>query len=103
MRQIDFIMAYAQAPIKMDMYMESPQDIQTNHGNSKDQVIKLLCNIYGQKQTGQVWNHHLMAKLLEIGFTQSLIDDCVFYQGSIIFIVYVDDGIFIGDTDDHIS
>jgi hypothetical protein len=49
-----------------------------------------------------VWNHHLTAKLLEIGFTQSLIDDCVFYRRDTIFIVYVDDGIFIGDNDNQI-
>ena len=36
MRQIDFVIAYPQAPIKMDMYMEVPQGIQTEHGNSKD-------------------------------------------------------------------
>ena len=40
--------------------------------------------------------------MLEIGFSQSLIDDCVFYRGDTIFIVYVDDGIFIGDSDDQI-
>ena len=102
MRQIDFVMAYPQAPIEMDMYMELPQGIQTKHGNSKDHVLKLLRNIYGQKQAGRVWNHHLTAKLLEVGFTQSLIDDCVFYRGTTIFIVYVDDGIFIGDTDNQI-
>jgi hypothetical protein len=37
-----------------------------------------------------------------IGFKQSLIDDCVFYvfyRGDIIFMVYVDDGIFIGSND----
>ena len=102
MCQIDFVMAYPQAPIEMDMYMELLQGIQTKHGNSKDHVLKLLQNIYGQKQAGCVWNHHLTTKLLEIGFTQSLIDNCVFYRGSTIFIVYVDDGIFIGDTDNQI-
>ena len=50
MRQIDFVMAYPQAPIEMDMYMELPQGIQTKHGNSKDHVLKLLCDIYGQKK-----------------------------------------------------
>jgi hypothetical protein len=40
--------------------------------------------------------------MLEIGFAQSLIDDCVFYRRNTIFIVYVDDGIFIGDSDDQI-
>jgi len=49
-----------------------------------------------------VWNHHLTAKLLEVGFTQSLIDDSIFYRGDTIFIVDVDDGIFIGDTNDQI-
>ncbi len=102
MRQIYFVMAFPQAPIEMDMYMELPKGIKTRHGNSKDHVLKLLQNIYGQKQAGRVWNHHLTAKLLEIGFTQSLINDCVFYRGDTIFIVYVDDGIFIGDNDNQI-
>ena len=102
MRQIDFVMAFPQAPIEMDMYMELPKGIETRHGNSKDHVLKLLQNIYGQKQAGRVWNHHLTAKLLEVGFTQSLIDDCVFYSGDTIFIVYVDDRIFIGDNDNQI-
>jgi hypothetical protein len=102
LRQIDFIMAYPQAPIKMDMYMELPQGIQTEHGNSKDHVLKLLRNIYGQKQAGRVWNHYLTSKLLEVCFTQSLVDDCVFYHDNTIFIVYVDDGIFIGDSDEQL-
>ncbi len=102
MSQIDFVMAYPQALIEMDMYMELPQGIQKKHGNSKDHVLKLLRNIYGQKQAGCVWNHSLTAKLLEVGFTQSLIDNCVFYRRSTILIVYMGDGIFIGDTDNQI-
>ena len=82
--------------------MELPKGIETRHGNSKDHVLKLLQNINAQKQAGRVWNHHLTAKLLEIGFTQSLIDNCVFYHGDTIFIVYVDDGTFIGDNDNQI-
>ena len=102
MCQIDFVMAHPQAPIEMGMYVELPQGIKTKHGNSKDHVLKLLQNIYGQKQAGRVWNHHLTAKLLDVGFAQSLIDDCVFDRGNTIFIVYVDDGIFIGDTNNQI-
>jgi len=48
--QVDFVMAYPQAPIKMDIYKELPQGIQTAHGNSKDHMLKLEKNIYGQKQ-----------------------------------------------------
>ena len=62
----------------------------------------LLRNIYGQKQAGRVWNHYLTSKLLEVGFIQSLVVDCVYYRGNTIFIVYVDGGIFIGDSDEQL-
>jgi hypothetical protein len=103
MRQIDFVQAYAQAPIECDMYMELPPGIETQHGNSKDYVLKLLANLYGQKQAGRVWNQFMVDKLREIGFQQSLIDECVFYRDDIIFIVYVDDGLFFGSDDDTLS
>jgi hypothetical protein len=96
-------MAYPQAPIEMDIYMELPQGIETTDGNSKDHVLKLLKNIYGQKQAGRVWNEYLVDKLNSIGFKQSLIDDCVFYRDDIIFMVYVDDGIFIGSSDSQLK
>jgi len=80
-------MAYPQAPIEMDMYMELPQGIVVKGADSKQHVLKLLANIYGQKQAGRVWNAFLVEKLREIGFTPSLVDDCVFYRGDIIFIV----------------
>jgi hypothetical protein len=99
LRQVNFVMAYPQPPIKMDMYMELPTGIHTKHGNSKDHVFKLLANIYGQKQAGHMWNSYLVTKLWEINFKQSLIDDCVFYWDDVIFIVYVDDGIFLGSLD----
>jgi len=98
-KQIDFIMAYPQAPIEMDMFMELPAGIETKFGNSHDYVLKLLRNLYGQKQAGRVWNEYLVEKLRSIGFTQSLIDECVFYRDDVIFIVYVDDGIFVGSSE----
>jgi hypothetical protein len=48
-------MAYPQAPIEMDMYMELPDGFLLKEGNQKDHVLKLLANLYGQKQTGRVW------------------------------------------------
>ncbi len=92
-------MAYPQAPIEMDIYMELPQGIQSKHGNSKEYVLKLEKNIYGQKQAGRMWNSFLVDKLTSIRFTMSLIDDCVFFCGDVIFMVYVDDGIFLGSDD----
>ncbi len=100
--QVDFVMAYPQAPIEMDMYIELPTGIHTKHRNSKDHVLKLLANIYRQKQAGRVWNSFLVTKLQEINFKQSLIDDCVFYQDDVIFIVYINNGIFLGPSDQQL-
>jgi hypothetical protein len=86
----------------MDMYMELPTGIHTKHGNSKDHVLKLLANIYGQKQAGRVWNSYLITKPREINFKQSLIEDCIFYRDNFIFIVYVEDGIFLGPLDQQL-
>jgi len=95
-RQVDFVLAYPQAPIEFDMYMELPKGIQTKYGNGRTHVLKLQKNLYGQKQAGRVWNHHLVDGLTKLGFKQSEADDCVFYRGKTIFAFYVDDGIFIG-------
>jgi hypothetical protein len=95
-------MAYPQAPIKMDMYMELPTGIHTKYGNSKDHVLKLLTNIYEQKQAGCVWNSYLVTKLWDINFKQSLVDNCVFYWDDVIFIVYVSDGIFLESSNQQL-
>jgi hypothetical protein len=97
--QVDFVMVYPQAPVETDIYMELPQGIKIVTGNSKYQVLKLLKNICGQKQAGRVWNSFLVDKLTSLGYSSSLIDDCVFFCGNIFFMVYVDDGIFLGNDD----
>ncbi len=103
LQQVNFVVAYLQAPIKMDMYIEFPQGINIKNGNSKNHVLKLLDNPYGQKQAGQVRNGYLVNKLQEINFKQSLIDDCVFYRSDVIFIVYVNAGIVLGLSDEQLS
>jgi hypothetical protein len=74
--------------------MELPKGVELKDGNRRTHVLKLLKNLYGQKQAGRVWNQHLVKGLHKIGFLQSEIDECVFYRSQTIFVVYVDDGIF---------
>jgi hypothetical protein len=50
-----------------------------------------------------VWNEYLVDKLSLIGFKASLIDDCVFYQNNIIFMVYVNNGIFLGKENNQLK
>ncbi len=53
-------------------------------------------------QARKLRNQYLVDKLFTVGYTQSLIDKCVFYRGSVISIVYVDDGIVLVPTDSEL-
>jgi hypothetical protein len=46
---------------------------------------------------------YLVEKLISLGYKASMIDDCVFFRGDIIFMVYVDDGIFLGSDDEKLQ
>jgi hypothetical protein len=59
-------------------------------------VLKICKNIYGQKQAGQVWNKHLVSKPKPPRFKQRSINECVFYQGSCIYMLYTNNSILAG-------
>lgn len=100
-RQIDFVLAYPQAEIEFDTYMRLPHGVTSTNGTSK--VLKLLKNIYGQKQAGRVFFLYLKEKLQKLHYEQSKIDECIFYKGNVIFFFYVDDGIMIGPSESEID
>jgi hypothetical protein len=97
-RQCDFVLVYPQVPIEFDMYMELPKGIQLSSGNIKTHVLRLINNLYGQKQAGRMWNQYPAKGLQKDSFVASRVDKCVFYEGKTIFIVYVDDGNFLDQT-----
>jgi hypothetical protein len=77
------------------MFMEVPQGFNVD-GARGDYCLRLEKNLYGQKQAGRVWNQYLHDGLVARGFVQSDVDMCVYYRKSVVLMVYVDDGIFIG-------
>ena len=93
-RQIDFVLAFPQAKPEGDMYMEIPRGCSVN-GSKRDYVLRLNKNLYGSKQASKLWFDFLKKGLRKRGFKQSKADECVFYKGDVIFVVYVDDGILI--------
>ena len=101
-RQIDFVLAYPQADIEYNLYMEIPR-LCNVEGNRKDHVLKLKKNLYGSKQAGKVWFQYLLRGLKRCGFKQSRANECVFYKESTIFVVYVDDRILIGPDANEID
>ena len=84
--------------------MEIPKGFEVGSGNKKDYALKIHRNIYGQKQAGRVWNKYLADKLInEVGFTQSKIDECLFYRGTTLYALYTDDSIIAGPNLDEIN
>jgi hypothetical protein len=57
-KQIDFVQAFAQAPVEKTLYMKVPVGVVIDGGanNPNDYVLQIHHNIYGQKQVGRVWN-----------------------------------------------
>jgi hypothetical protein len=67
--------------------------------SEKTHALKLLKNLYGQKQAGCVWHQHLVSNLIKHGFKQSKVDECILYYKRCVFMVYVDDAIIMGPDD----
>ena len=94
-RQIDFTLAYPQANIECNMYMDIPKGFQYG-GTRKKHCMLLIKNLYGQKQAGQTWQLHLRRGLMDLGFEKS--NECVFYRGSTLLLTYIDDCILAGPS-----
>ena len=72
---MDFIKAYPQAPMEYNLFMDFSNSFNTKESDFRTHVLQLLKNLYGKKQAGRIWNHHLNDMLREIGFKQSAIDE----------------------------
>ena len=89
-------MAHPQEPAEMLLYMWLLQGYRRNGMTRKTHALKLICNVYGQKQAGRVWNKYMDEGMDEIGFTPSKFDPCLSYHGPVIVLVHIDDCIVFG-------
>eukprot|EP00546_Thalassionema_frauenfeldii_P000512 CAMPEP_0178932584 /NCGR_PEP_ID=MMETSP0786-20121207/22717_1 /TAXON_ID=186022 /ORGANISM="Thalassionema frauenfeldii, Strain CCMP 1798" /LENGTH=505 /DNA_ID=CAMNT_0020609929 /DNA_START=184 /DNA_END=1701 /DNA_ORIENTATION=- len=96
-KQLDYVLAFPQAPSKGRLYMKIPRGFQIDQGKSEDYLLELKKNLYGTKNAGRIWNQYLTDKLVkEVGFTQSEVEECVFYKGKTMCVLYTDDSIIAG-------
>ncbi len=94
-RQLDFALAFPQAGIERELYMKLPagfsiEGLALIDEEKKEDGLRLDKNLYGQKQADRVWYQHLRKNLIKLGFKPSGHNECVFYHGTTIFIVYTD-------------
>ena len=104
-RQLDYVLAFPQAPVEREIYMQIPKGFKLDlPEGGENHVLKIHRNIYGQKQAGRVWFHYLRDKLVnELKFKQSKVDECVFYRGKTLYVLYTDDSLLAGPDNEEIE
>ncbi|CAI7907423.1 unnamed protein product, partial [Closterium sp. NIES-53] len=99
LRQIDIANAFLYAPVDAEIYVELPHG---SHGEP-NQVCQLQKSLYGIKKAPGLWQQYLHARLTRIGFRQLPHDQGMYRltkgDDFILLIVYVDDLLDIGSTD----
>jgi Reverse transcriptase (RNA-dependent DNA polymerase) len=91
-QQVDYTNAFAQAELHEEVYVECPRLFAPKSGLSK--VLRLRKSLYGLRQAPRTFFEKLRSGLLERGWSQSLIDPCLFMKSGMMCVVYVDDTIF---------
>ncbi|KAK3716453.1 hypothetical protein RRG08_057376 [Elysia crispata] len=100
--QMDVKTAYLNAPIDCELYVEQPEGYVKTNEQGEKLVWKLRKSLYhGLKQSGRNWNNLLHSHLIADGFTQLLVDTCVYVKNShdenemCIVLVWVDDIVLV--------
>ena len=73
-RQIDYVLAFSQAPIDADVYCHLPAGFHIKNGKDDEYVIKLVKSLYGTKQAAANWFEMMKQGLEQQGFKSSKTD-----------------------------
>ena len=101
--QMDVKTAYLNAPIDCELYVDQAEGFEVKSSTGEKLVYRLNKSLYGLKQSGRNWHTLLHTFLIENGFTQSVVDTCVYSkiadQNIVIILVWVDDIIIAASND----
>ena len=77
--------------------MQIPKGFKINEERTSNYVLKLHRNIYDQKQAVRICNKYLTNILFnKFGFSQSTVDECIFYSVNVVYMLYDDYSILSG-------
>ena len=89
--QLDVKGAYLNGKLKEEIFMKQPN----GYEDGTTRVCRLLRNLYGLKQAGNVWNEDFNCTMEELGYSRLRTDYCAYIRrledDISILIVYVDD------------
>ena len=86
---IDFANAFVQAPLHDPVWIYLSRGFRS--GKQQAVCLKLLKSLYGLSTAPHLWHQQLFAMLLELGFKQSLFDQCLLCKPGIMIVCYVTD------------
>ncbi|KAG8983720.1 hypothetical protein FRB90_005811, partial [Tulasnella sp. 427] len=103
LKQMDIKGAYLNGVLKEEIYMRQPEGFDDGSGR----VCRLIKTLYGLKQAGREWNTKFNQDMINIGFTRSKADPCVYTRITekrvTVVTVWVDDLILSTDTQDDMD
>ena len=103
MHQMDVKIAYLNAPIDCEIYMDQAEGFEILSDCGDKLVYALNKSLYGLKQSGRNWNSMLHNYLIDNDFVQCTTDMCVYTNISdgnmIALLIWVDDLIIAASSD----
>ena len=91
---------HARVPVTETIYIHQPRDFHQGNG---DEVLRLKHTLYGPKQSLWYLFAYITERLIKQGLAASKFNPCVFMNGSLIVIVYVNDILIYGQSDAKID
>ena len=91
-RHLDVSTAFLHSELNQPVYMSAPPGF-----SNSNKVWKLKKSIYGLRESPRVWNEHF-SNILQKHLTKSRASPCIFYDDSMILLLYVDDILVIGPS-----
>jgi Reverse transcriptase (RNA-dependent DNA polymerase) len=102
MGQLDCVMAYLKADVSSGhVYIEISKGFEFESKDSH--CLHVLKGIYSRQDAGMTGDQYLVKGLKDLVFEQSQLDEWVFYQGTTIFMIYVDEGILMDPDNSEIE
>lgn len=100
--QMDAKTAFLCSEIDTLVYIEVPEGTEVPEGFQRP-AMRLKKGLYGLKQSPRLWYKRLSSYLVKIGFVQSNYDHSLFMRQGAIVVIYVDDALITGQSEEVIN
>lgn len=101
LKQFDVSTAFLYGSVKEEIYLRQPEGYDDGTGR----VCKLKRSLYGLKQAPKCWNECIHYALIDMGFTQSEADPCLYVRErgakKLLLGLYVDDGLLAASDEEE--